>query len=429
MLPGYGALARYFLVDRETVFLNHGSFGNTPAAVLHVQEQLRRQVERDPIKWFVDDAEALYRAARVRIAEFVDAEAETLMLVHNATEGVSAIVRSLEIQPGEELLTSTHEYNACSNALKFVAERSGGVVRVVEMPCPVVDPEAIVEAIVGGISARTRLLLVSHITSPSAMILPMARIIDAAAARATALGNDRMRILVDGAHGPGYVDLSVRSLLAAGAHWYTGNLHKWTCGPKGTAFVATRRDEQATTAPLIISHGYNALPREGRSRYRELASFYGSMDYTGWMVIPATLDHLSSMHGQGLAGLRAEQASLRAYAQGVIGEALADLGPQAGAGLVPAAHEGSMLGAMVTLQLPARPAHAAPVDPHAPFDPMYYALRSRWRVQVPVYSMAMSGGVRGRVVRVSAGIYNTRAQMDYLAAALRAEVLAERRGG
>lgn len=426
MLPTYGPLADHFYVDRDRVFLNHGSFGNTPRAILDLQHLLQRQVERDPIQWFVTDGEPILRAARLRIAHFIDAEPDSVMLIHNATAGVSTVVRALlepdastaGLGPADELLTTTHEYNACNNALRFAAEVSGAKLVMLPLPCPMVSDDQIVSAIVGAITASTRLLLLSHITSASGLILPALRIVREARARASALGNDRLSILVDGAHSAGYVDFSVRECFAAGADWYTGNLHKWTCGPKGTAFLAVAPHKQASTAPLIISHGYNGQT-PGLSRFRQMANFYGSMDYTNWAVIPQTLDLLASWHAEGLVGLRREQSALRARGVEMLRATLRPLG--GGETLGPE----HTLGAMAAITLPPHPKPPAP-DPTKPFDPIYDHLLGTWKIQVPAYSLHLTDGTKQRVIRFSAGIYNSEAQMEYLAEAVAAEIQRER---
>lgn len=421
MLPPYGPLVEHFLIDRGRVFLNHGSFGATPRAALTLQEQLRARVEADPVEWFAEAVEPLLDEARAKIAAFVDADEAGLMLIANATAGVSNVVRNLDLRPGDELLTSSHEYNACSNALRAAADAhvARGVnvtVATTVLPCPVSGDDEVVAAIVGGITRQTRLLLLSHITSPSGLILPALRIVREAVARAKALGNERFEVLVDGAHAPGYIELSVRSFLEAGAAYYTGNLHKWACGPKGTAFLAVRAEKAGEFTPLIVSHGYNSL-RADRSRFRQMADYVGSIDYTPWLAVPACVDLVGSFSPTGWPGVRAMQAELRREAVRILSERLKPLGGGAGETLGPE----HMLGAMAAVTLPA---HKVPVafDPRKPFDPVYYALREKWKVQIPAYSLLTGDGTRRRVVRFSAGVYNAPGQFAYLADALVAEL-------
>jgi isopenicillin-N epimerase len=429
-LPPYGPLAEHFLVDRGRVFLNHGSFGGTPIVVMEAQEKLRRRVEADTVEWFVESAGPLMEAARRRIARLVDADDEGLMLIPNATAGVSNVVRNLQLRSGDELLTGTHEYNACSNALRWAAEREcarGVDVRVVTtaLPCPMQSDDEVVAAIVGGITARTRLLLLSHITSPSGLILPALRIVREGVARARELGNERFEVVVDGAHAPGYMELSVREFLRAGAAYYTGNLHKWTCGPKGTAFLAVGEKQRGAFAPLIISHGFNsAVP--GRTRFRQMADFVGSVDYTGFMVMPMCLDVLGGFvpgdgGGDGLGGVRGLQNDLRAQAVAILGDRLGGLG--GGRTIGP----GHALGAMAAITLPGGSVPTV-LDPLRPFDPIHYRLREKWKIQVPAYWLAKTDGTRQRVLRLTAAVYNTVEQFEYLAEALVSELKGESGG-
>ncbi|MGZ4779741.1 MAG: aminotransferase class V-fold PLP-dependent enzyme, partial [Thermoanaerobaculia bacterium] len=218
----------HWLLDPAITFLNHGSFGATPRAVLEKQTEYRLRMEREPVRFLVRELEPLLDAARRKVAAFAGAEAESLVFVPNATAGVNAVLRSLDLDQNDELLVTNQEYNASRNALDYVAQLAGAKVVAVDIPFPIASPDDVVDRIVSGVTDRTRLLLIDHITSQTALVLPIERIV----AEMNRRGIDT---LVDGAHAPGMVPLDVKTI---GASYYTGNLHKWVCGPKGAAFLS-----------------------------------------------------------------------------------------------------------------------------------------------------------------------------------------------
>lgn len=220
------SLARFWWLDPAIAFLNHGSFGACPIAVLEKQQQYRQRMERQPLQFLGVDIEPLLDEAREALAAFVGADAADLVFVPNATTGVNAVLRSLKFQPGAQLLTTNHEYNACRNALNYVAEREGLEVVVAEIPFPLTSSSQILEAVIDKISSRTRLALLDHVTSQTGLVFPLAELIQEFNQRG-------IETLIDGAHAPGMVPLNLRELDAT---YYSGNCHKWLCSPKGAAF-------------------------------------------------------------------------------------------------------------------------------------------------------------------------------------------------
>lgn len=396
--PRGSELARHWMLDPEVCFLNHGSFGACPVPVLEAQAEFRSRMEREPVRFFVYDLEGLLDEARLALARFVDADAEGLALVSNATVGVNTVLRSLRFEPGDEIIAPAVEYPACRNALDWVARRWGAAVVSPALPWPVRGEDEIVEAVLGAVTPRTRLALLSHIVSPTGIILPIERLVRELDAR----GVDA---LVDGAHGPGQVDLSIRRI---GAAYYTGNCHKWMCTPKGSALLHVREDRRDRISPLVIGHG-DTSPRQDRSRFRLRHDWGGTMDPSPWLVIPRAIDFVGSLapDGSGWAGVRARNRALALAGRDLLCRALGSRPPA----------PDSMIGHLAAVPLPAydEDPRTRALGPFAgTVDGVQRALLERWKIQVPFVKM----GERTRHVRISAQLYNSIEQYEYLAAAL-----------
>ena len=244
-----------WLLDPAVAYLNHGSFGACPRAVLQRQQKWRAQMEREPVEFLVRHLAPLLDKSRRRLAELIGAQPADLAFVHNATGGVNSVLRSLEFQPGDEILVSSHDYNACRNVARYVARRTAAAVIEASVPLPIAPPEQVTEAVLRCVTARTRLALLDHITSPTALVFPIAELV-------RELDRRGIDTLVDGAHAPGMVPLDMERL---GAAYYAGNCHKWLCAPKGAGFLHVRRDRQAAIQPPTISHGFNRPRRATRA--------------------------------------------------------------------------------------------------------------------------------------------------------------------
>jgi isopenicillin-N epimerase len=394
--PAPSPLARHWGLDPAVVFLNHGSFGAVPTTVLEVQRALQARLQAEPVRFVVEEQEGLLDDARAAVAAFVGADPDDVAFVANATVAVNTIVRSLRFAPGDEVLATTHEYNACLNVLRVAAEQGGPRLVVAELPFPVSGPDGIVDAVLAGVTPRTRLALVSHVTSPTGLVLPVERLVPALAAR----GVDT---LVDGAHVPGMLPLDVTAL---GAAYYTGNFHKWACAPPGSAFLHVRRDRQAAMRPLVISHGANS-PRTDRTRFRIEFDYTGFVDPTPWLATPAALRAVAALVPGGWPEVMRRNRALALEARMLLCDALE---------VAPPAPE-AMLGSMAAVALPDRPpTDAQPTRYH---DPLQDRLLSRWGIQVPIIPFPAPPR---RLVRLSAQLYNSIAQFEYLAGALRAEL-------
>ncbi len=218
-MTGSPQAARWGL-DPSIDFLNHGSFGACPRDVLEFQAALRDRMEAEPVQFL-----GLLAGSREALAAFIGASPDDLAFVTNATTGVNTVLQSLRFGRGDELLTTDHEYNAILNAARAVAARDGAQVVVAHVPFPIGDPADVIAAVLGAVTDRTRLALISHVTSPTALIFPAAELIK----ELTARGIDT---LLDAAHSPGMLPVDLNAI---GAAYATGNAHKWICGPQGPA--------------------------------------------------------------------------------------------------------------------------------------------------------------------------------------------------
>jgi isopenicillin-N epimerase len=288
-MPALGATIRHeWVLDPDFLTVNHGSYGATPKTVLAVQDEWRRRMEAQPTRFMARVLPGALRDAAAQLARFVGAAGEDVVFVENATAGCNAVLRSLSFAPGDEILVLSHVYNAVRNTVRHVAVRTGAVVVVAEIPFPRPTEEAIVENLAHAFSPRTRVAVLDHITSSSGLVLPLVRMI----ATCHAAG---VPVLVDGAHGPGQVTLSLPAL---GADWYVGNCHKWLMAPKGAAFLYARPDRQKDLHPGTISHGYGA-------GFRAEFDWTGTFDPSAYLAVPAAI----LFHGR-LGGIRLQERNV-----------------------------------------------------------------------------------------------------------------------
>jgi isopenicillin-N epimerase len=377
-------LIKLWQLDPKITFLNHGSFGACPLPVLAVQQQLRDRIERQPLQFFERDFEALLDAARLDLAALVGADPSDLAFVPNATTGVNTILRSLQFAPGDQLLTTSQVYNACRNALDFVAERSGATVVVAPVPYPIIAAEQVTTAVLQAVSPQTRLVLLDHIVSQTGFVLPIAQLV-------SALSRQGIDTLIDGAHAPGMVPLHLAEL---GATYYTGNGHKWLCSPRGAAFLYVRRDRQAQIRPLTISHGANS-PRTDRSRFHLEFDWTGTTDPTPYLCIPAAIQFLQSLLPGGLPALMAHNRTQAIAARNQLCQSLSTAPPS----------PDNMVGALATIPLPA-----------GSDQTLKNTLLDQFQIEVPIIPFPTEPH---RLLRISAQIYNSPQQYEYLGQALK----------
>jgi isopenicillin-N epimerase len=272
--PELGRAIRHaWRLDPDFVTVNHGSFGATPECVLAEQETWRRRMEEQPTRFMGRILPDALRHAANQLAAFLGARGEDIAFVDNATTGCNAVLRSLALGPGDDVLVLDHGYGAVRNTVRFATDRAGARMTKAAIPFPDVTAQGCVDAITAALTPRTRVAVIDHITSSSALILPVEQIIAACHAAG-------VPVLVDGAHGPGHITLDLNQL---GADWYTGNCHKWLCAPKGCAFLWTSEPRQAETHPTVISHGF-------AQGYLEEFDWTGTRDPSAFLSIGSAID-------------------------------------------------------------------------------------------------------------------------------------------
>jgi isopenicillin-N epimerase len=384
---------RLWMLDRKVIFLNHGSFGSCPRPVLEFQHSIRERLERQPVQFFVRDLEKLLDEARDALAKFMGANPDELVFVPNATAGINTVLRSLKFKRGDELLATNHEYNACRNALDFVAGQAGARVVVATIPFPLRSAGEIVDAILSRVTSRTRLALLDHVTSQTGLILPIERLV-------RELDRRGVDALVDGAHAPGMVPLKLRRI---GAAYYTGNCHKWLCAPKGAGFLGVRHDRQESIRPLAISHGANS-PRADRSRFLIEFGWTGTWDPSACLSLPEALRFVDSLLPGGWSEVMKRNRQLVLAGRRILCDALRIERPC----------PDDFIGSLATVPLPDAPEQQAPLSPLYA-DPLQDRLLSEYAIEVPVIPWPAPPQ---RLLRISAQLYNSLPQYERLAGVL-----------
>lgn len=267
-----------FLLNPDIVFLNHGSFGATPRRVFEKYQWWQRELEFQPVEFLGRRFNDLMREARASLATYVHVEPDDLVFVPNVTTGLNIVARSLALQPGDEILATDHEYGALDRTWRFVCRKTGAVYKPQAIPMPMTTAADFVERFWSGVTARTRVIFLSHLTSPTALILPVQEI----CRRARDAG---ILSIIDGAHAVGQIDLNLAEL---GADVYSSNLHKWLCCPKGSAFLFARREMQHLIEPLVVSWGYEA-EKPGASRFIDEQEWTGTRDIAAYLTTPEAI--------------------------------------------------------------------------------------------------------------------------------------------
>jgi isopenicillin-N epimerase len=368
------ALRDEFLLRPDVVFLNHGSFGACPRPVFERYQAWQRELELQPVEFVGRRFRDLMAEARAGLAEYVGAAPDDVVYFPNVTVALNVVARSLKFEPGDEVLTTNHEYGALRKTWQFVTERAGA--RVVEVALPLTSTEALVDAIVAGVTDRTRVVFMSHITSPTALILPVAEVTKAVKAR-----RPDVLVVVDGAHAPSQIDLDMAAL---GIDFYGANCHKWLSAPKGAGFLYARRDQQHLLDPLVVSWGW---PGD----FVSVNQFLGTTDPSAYLSVPAAIQF---QRERDWPTVRAECHAMIAWLRDELAERF---------GLPPLAPSAEWHSQLVTIPLPAG----------TDLESLKGRLYDEHRIEIPLVGW---GG--NPHVRVSVQGYVTPSDLDTLVKAL-----------
>lgn len=376
-----------FLLDPTRVFLNHGSFGACPAEVFENYQHWQREMERNPVDFLGRRSGTLLGEARAVLAHYLGAQTQDLVFMPNATTGVNTVARSLALQSGDEILSTNHEYGACDATWDWVCQHTGARMVRAEIPLPFCAAE-FTERVWAGVTPRTRVLFLSHITSGTALIFPIAELVQ----RARAAG---ILTLIDGAHAPGHIPLNLDAL---GADFYTGNCHKWLCAPKGSAFLHVRREHHARLDAPVISWGYavDTSGTQGNAAYtgstllERHMQWQGTRDIAAFLAVPAAIAFQAHHHWPQV------QQRCHAMAADVLARVCAHTG------LAPICLDADF-GQMVALPVPAMDAAQ-----------LAQRLQQEFGIEIPVTTH------QGHVfVRISVQAYNTQGDVEALVQALK----------
>ena len=381
--PAPSEFAKLWPLDQQTVFLNHGSFGACPQKVLDKQHEYRQRLESQPVRFLVRDMEELFDQSRTAVARFVNAQPEDLVFVQNATTGVNTVFRSLNLKPGDEILYTNHIYGACKRLLEFISEKTGAKLVEAYYDFPIASPDIIVQAILEKVTPHTRIALIDHITSATALIHPVETIVKD-------LDHRGVDTMIDGAHALGSIPLDLEKI---GAAYYTANCHKWLCTPKSVAILHIRSDKQKGIVPVVVSHaGYNAEP------FAERFFWPGTYDPTAAICVKNSIEYMASLLPGGWPAIMKRNHDRCIEARDLICNMLEMAKPC----------PDSMIASMATVPLPHRDG-AVPHD-YKSFDPLQERLFREYNIEVPVWNWSFPPS---RLIRIAVQLYNSLEQYRY----------------
>jgi len=380
-------LARQFLIREDVVFLNHGSFGACPRPVFAKYQEWQLELEGQPVEFLGRRLTDLLREPRIALAAELGTTQDNIVGLTNATTGLNIVAQSLDLKPGDQILTTDHEYSALEKTWAYVCRKTGAEIVVVKVPLPLLTEAQFTDTIITGMTDRTKVLFFSHITSPTALLFPIERSI--AEARKRGIWS-----VIDGAHTPGHIKLDLDAL---GADFYAGNCHKWMMSPKGSAFLHARPEVQGLLNPLVISHGWTAESKQpgargafGNSPFIDEIEIQGTRDPAPWLTVTAALDYRRDN----------DWDSVQAHCQALAQDTARRLGELTG--LAPISAPEFCAPQMVAMPIP-----------DCDTDQLKLDLYDKYSIEIPVFKWQDTC-----ICRLSVQGYNSKPQMDLLLEAL-----------
>lgn len=276
-------LTEYFLLRKDVTFLNFGSFGACVKPVFEKYQQLQLELEQEPVEFITVNGPKYLAASRQALGNFLNADADDLVYVTNPSYAVNIIAKSLPLQPGDEVLTTNIEYGACDKTWKYYCKKAGALYKQMPVQFPIQSKEEFVDHFIKGVTPKTKIIFISHITSSTGLRLPVEEIV----AKAKALG---IITFVDGAHGPAQVEVDLKGM---GVDIYTGACHKWMMTPKGSSFLYVKKEHQKLFDPLIVSWGYDAL-FPSSSQFLDYHQMQGTRDFSAFLTIPTAIEFMQT---------------------------------------------------------------------------------------------------------------------------------------
>jgi isopenicillin-N epimerase len=374
-------LRKHFLLDPSVTFLNHGSFGATPKPVFREYQRWQRELEKQPVEFLGRRFTHLLAESRAELGKFLGTHADNLIYTQNVTISLNIVARSLELGTGDEVLTTNHEYGAIDRTWRFLSSERGFKYINQPITTPLTTTEKFIEEFWQGVTPCTRVICLSHITSPTAIIFPVKEIIRLAREKG-------ILTVIDGAHVAGQISLHLDSL---GADFYGGNLHKWLCAPKGAGFLYARPEVQHLLKPLIVSWGYESETPSG-SNFIDYNEWWGTRDPAAFLAVPAAIE-FQKEH---------DWDSVRASCHQLVREAQQRICELTGLASLHSSDD-IWFAQMATAPLPADTVNLT----------LKYRLYDEYRIEVPL--VEWNGK---KLVRISVQGYNTKRDIDKLCQAL-----------
>jgi len=376
-------------LEPGTVYLNHGSFGACTKFILEKQKEYRDMLEGQPMRFMVRQLEGMLNNAREKTASFVNADPSGLVFVSNATAGVNTVFRSLRFEAGDEILFTNHIYFACRQLLEYIAEATGAVLVEAQYDIPITSPGLITDALLSAVSKKTKIAIIDHITSATALIQPVEEIV-------RELEKRGVDTLVDGAHAPGSIPLDINNI---GAAYYTANCHKWLCTPKSAAILHVRKDKQAGILPLVVSHaGHKAEP------FAERFFWPGTTDPSPILCVPDSIEYMATLMPGGWEAIMKRNHEVCMRARDYFCREL---------GLTPSCPD-EMNAGMCIMELP----RMGEIDPpgYKDADAVQDRIYREYDLELPLWYWSQPPR---RTTRLSAQLYNSDEQFRYAAGILK----------